>query len=252
MKMRVGYFRVSSDEQREKQTIEGQRSEVVKICEAHGAKLDKIYADDGVSGTIPLGKRPFGATLMRDAEAGLMEEVLGWKFDRLGRNLRDFLNLQHRLEELGVQVESITQPIPKGPAGRMMLQMLGTFAELDRANIVENTTRGMTSKAESGGWTGGHIPFGFAVEGKGHTAMLIEHPVNGKLLRHLFEMADEGKSCQEITNYLIRQGVPTARQNPGSIWRPNSVLSILRNDIYTGTRPFRKRQWIKTEDNAGN
>src|ERR1039458_10429112 len=94
MKMKVAYLRVSSDEQRDKQTIDGQRAEVQKTCEARGVKLDKIYADDGVSGPIPLPKRPAGAELMRDCEAGLVEEVYIWKF-RSEEHTSELQSLRH-------------------------------------------------------------------------------------------------------------------------------------------------------------
>jgi site-specific DNA recombinase len=225
---------------------------VQKASEARGVKLDKIYSDDGVSGTIPLGKRPFGSALMRDAEAGLIEEIYIWKFDRLGRNLRDFLNLDHRLEKLGVHVASITQPIPKGPAGRVMKQMLGAFAELDRENILENTWRGLVSKAKRGGWTGGPVPFGYRVEGEKHDAKLVKHEAHAEVVCLLFEMAANEKSGQDLADYLNASGIPTSRQNPGSIWRPTSVRVIVTNPIYTGTRQWARRQWLKVEDEAGN
>ena len=74
---------------------------------------------------------------LEDAAAGKIETIYIWKFDRLGRNLRDFLNQFDKLGRLGTEVESVTQPLPKGPVGRMLMQMLGSFAELDRANILE-------------------------------------------------------------------------------------------------------------------
>jgi site-specific DNA recombinase len=184
--------------------------------------------------------------------AGQIDEIYIVNFKRLGRNLRDFLNLHHKLERLGVRVESITEPIPKGPAGRMMMQMLGAFAELDRENILENTRRGLAGKAANGGWTGGPVPFGYRVEGEERTARLVEHEVYGKLVLRLFEDAAEGKSCQALADYLNALGVPTSRQNPGSIWRPNSIRVILTNPIYMGVRQWGRRQWFKVEDEAGN
>jgi site-specific DNA recombinase len=259
-KMKVGYVRVSSEEQREKKTIETQRIELQKACEARGVKLEKIYEDDGVSGTIPLGKRPSGSALLQDAVAGRIEEIYIWKFDRLGRNLRDFLNLHHKLDKLGVYVESTTQPVPKGPAGRMMMQMLGAFAELDRENILENTRRGLAGKAARGGWTGGLPPFGYRKEGEKGAAVLVvdEEAVPGlKVSRaalglRLFQDCASGKSCQVLADYLNALSVPTSRQNPGSIWRPNSVRVIITNPIYAGTRQWGRRQWVKVEDDAGN
>jgi site-specific DNA recombinase len=252
-KWKVVYLRVSSDEQRENRTIESQRVEVLRYCKLHGIKIDKVYEDDGVSGTIPLHKRPYGGFLMADVAAGRIEEIYIWKIDRLGRNLRDFLNLWHKLERCGVFTEAIMQPVGKGPQGRAMRNMIAVWAELERENTLENTWRGLKSKAAQDGWTGGLVPFGYRKEGEKRSARLVEHEVNGGIVRRLFEMAaHEGKSCQDLANHLNALGIPTSRQNPGSFWRPNSVLIIIKNPIYTGVRQFARRQWIKVEDDLGN
>jgi site-specific DNA recombinase len=251
-KMKVAYLRVSSDEQRERQTIASQRTELRKVCESRGIKLDKFYEDDGVSGTVPLHNRPHGRVLWDDVAAGRVGEIYVLKHDRLGRTLRSLLNLDHRLARFGVTVEAITQPLPKGITGEAMRQMLGVFAEFDRKNILENTWRGLTAKARKGGWTGGPPPFGYRLEGTKQTARLVLHPEYSRLVRLLFERAADGDSCQVLADYLNRLGIPPARQNPNSLWRPNSVRVILTNPTYTGTRQFGRRQWIKVEDENGN
>src|ERR1019366_8159512 len=249
MKMKIAYLRVSSDEQRERQTIETQRADVQKFCDKESVKLDKTYEDDGVSGTIPLARRePGGSALMRDAEAGLIGEIYVLKFDRLGRNLRKFLNLFHRLERLGVAVRSITQPLPEGATGRMMMQIWGVIAEWDRENILATTLSGLKREASEGNWTGGSVPFGYRNE----AGRLALHEANAELVRNLFKMAAEGKTGQALADYLNDQRVPTSRQNPGSIWRTSSVRVVITNAIYTGTRQWGRRQMVKVEDDAGN
>ena len=66
----AAYFWVSTEDQRERQTIETQVGEVRRHCEQHGIALYDTYADDGVSGTIPFDQRPAGARLLQDARAG--------------------------------------------------------------------------------------------------------------------------------------------------------------------------------------
>jgi len=252
MKMKVAYLRVSSDEQREKQTIKTQRVEVEKFCAAQKVKLDKFYQDDGVSGTIPLGKRLYGSAIMRDAAAGLIGEIYVLKFDRLGRGTRHFLNAVHRLGQLGVVVRSIMQPLPDGASGTMMMQMWAVIAEWDRNNILATTRAGLQRKAAAGGWTGGLVPFGYRVEGKERDARLVKHEIYADLVHRLFERRAKGESCQVLADYLDARGVPTSRQNPGSVWRSNSVRIIITNPVYTGKRQYGRRQWIKVEDEAGD
>jgi len=249
--MKVAYLRVSSAEQREKQTIETQRAEVEKYCNAQQLKFDKIYEDDGVSGTIPLDRRPTGSDLMRDVEAGLIGEIYTVKMDRLGRNLRDFLNLRHRLKRLGVTTRFILQSIPDGPTGEAMLQMLGSFAELDRTNLLDNMLRGMKRKAATG-WTGGPVNFGYRKEGVKREAKLVRHDTNADIILHLFNAAASGQSCQDLADYMIAHGIPTSRQNPGSVWRATNMWRIIRNPIYMGTRRWGRRRVVHVEDETGN
>ncbi len=82
------YLRVSSDDQAERGTIQTQADEVRRRLDREpGVVVAGEYADDGVSGTIPLAERPWGRRLMRDAAAHLFGEVHVYKLDRLGRDL---------------------------------------------------------------------------------------------------------------------------------------------------------------------
>jgi site-specific DNA recombinase len=252
-KMKVDYLRVSSAEQKANQTIDSQRLDVAKGAKVRDVEFDRNYEDDGVSGTIPFANRPAGAALMRDAEAGLIGEIFCWKIDRLGRNLRDFLNLCHKLKRLGVGVRPVMQPIPDGPMGEMMLQMLGSFAELERNNIVEATMRGLQQKARSGGFTGGrNCAFGYRVEGIKRTAKLVPDERYRDIVRQLFEKAAAGVTCPALADWLNAQGVPTSWQNPGSLWRDASVQVILKNPTYYGVKRWGKRHIVRTEDDRGN
>src|SRR5829696_3698634 len=88
----VLYLRVSTEEQRERQSIGTQREFGLRYCELHDEHLVDQYPDDGVSGTIPLDQRTEGARLLADARAGRFDIVLIYRLDRLGRDPRGILN----------------------------------------------------------------------------------------------------------------------------------------------------------------
>jgi site-specific DNA recombinase len=70
------YERVSSEDQRERETIRTQQEELAKRLNSDPtAALVKRYSDDGISGTIPMGERPDGRVLLRDAEAHVFDEL---------------------------------------------------------------------------------------------------------------------------------------------------------------------------------
>ncbi len=94
----VTYERVSSDEQRERQTILLQQAALERELEAHPeCELVDRYIDDGVSGTVPFAKRPAGGRLLRDAELGLFDEVWIYDNSRLGREDVDPLLVRRSL-----------------------------------------------------------------------------------------------------------------------------------------------------------
>jgi DNA invertase Pin-like site-specific DNA recombinase len=83
------------------------------------------------------------------------DTVIVWKLDRLSRSLKDVLNIMERIAEAGAGFRSITENIDTTtPAGRMMMQMGGSFAEFERAMIRERTSAGIAA-ARAEGRTGG-------------------------------------------------------------------------------------------------
>src|SRR5215510_9292802 len=103
------YARVSSEEQREKQTIQTQIEAGRQYCQQHGLSLVKLYQDDGVSGTVPFKKREGGKHLLDDARHQHFNTVVVYKIDRLGRNTLETLLAASELESLHVTVQSMTE-----------------------------------------------------------------------------------------------------------------------------------------------
>jgi DNA invertase Pin-like site-specific DNA recombinase len=74
-----------------------------------------------------------------------------WKLDRLSRSLRDVLTLMERLAVAQVGFRSLTEAIDTtSPAGRMMMQMVGAFAEFERAMLRERTRAGLEQAKQEG------------------------------------------------------------------------------------------------------
>jgi site-specific DNA recombinase len=119
------YLRVSTEEQRERQSIATQREFGERYTALHSLPVFKVYADDGVSGTVPLEKRPEGGQVLRDAKLGKFDQLLVYRLDRLGRDTRLILNAVAELEKLGARVRSMTEEFDtSSPTGRLMLTAL--------------------------------------------------------------------------------------------------------------------------------
>ena len=258
------YLRVSTEEQRERQSIATQRDFAERYCGLHEIPLAGFYADDGVTGIIPLHERPEGVRLLEDAKARKFDAVLVYKLDRLGREPRLILNAVKDLEDLGVIVKSMTEPFETStPAGRFLLTILSGVAGLERDNIIQRSAEGIGRLVREGAWVGGVAPYGYRVEGKRKEARLVisEAPVPGTglteadVIRHVFRMAgDEGKSCLAIADHLNQLGVPAAytrddtetprgkrRRATSGIWRDTRLQYILASPTYKGLHVYGKR-----------
>src|SRR5580698_3461661 len=202
------YLRVSTDEQRERQSINTQRDFAERYCALHSLSVFRVYADDGVSGTIPLEKRSQGSQILLDAKLGKFDQLLIYKLDRLGRETRLILNAVAELEKLGVRVRSMTEEFDTASAtGRLMLTMLSGFATHEREVIRERSVAGTFRVAETGAWLGGIVPYGYRTVGEKRDARLVisEEQIPGlamseaDIIRDIFRMsAVEKKSCRVI------------------------------------------------------
>jgi site-specific DNA recombinase len=138
------YLRVSSEEQRDRETIEIQDDFLEQYRTLYDLEVADIYKDDGISGTIPLHERPEGRRLLEDAKEGKFQTVLVYRLDRLGRSLLVIVEAHDKLQVSGVSLRSATEPIDtSNPSGRLIFQMLASFAEHERETIGERTRAGL-------------------------------------------------------------------------------------------------------------
>src|SRR5918999_1473735 len=150
------YLRVSSEEQRDRETIEIQREFLSEYCKHYGLEVAATYADDGVPGTLGMHERPEGGRLLDDAAAGKFDAVIVYRLDRLGRKLLVTVEAHDRLQEAGVALKSATEAIDTStPSGRLIFQMLASFAEYDRQSIIERTRAGQRRAFKNGRHGGG-------------------------------------------------------------------------------------------------
>lgn len=135
--MRIGYARVSTSDQ----TLALQRDALKE------AGCEKVFADQGVSGTVTT--RPGLDRALRAAKDG--DTLVVWKLDRLGRSLSHLVQTVTELGERGVGFQSLSDPIDTTNAGgRLVLHMMGALAEFERSLIVEHTRAGLKAAKRRG------------------------------------------------------------------------------------------------------
>jgi len=107
-------------------------------------------------------ERPALRELRTAASASRFDLLLVYRVDRLSRNLGQLVSLIEEFKERGVGFRSATEPFDTAnPAGRMLVQLLGSFAEFERASMMDRIGAGMERKAARGEWTGGTPPYGY-------------------------------------------------------------------------------------------
>jgi DNA invertase Pin-like site-specific DNA recombinase len=151
------YTRVSTDHQ----TPENQERELRAVVDRMGWEVVKVYTDHGISGAKSREERPAFDALAKnakDAARRRFDMVMAWSVDRLGRSLQDLVGFLSDLHGYGIDLFLHQQGLDTTtPSGRMMFQMLGVFAEFERAMIRERVKSGL-ERARAHGKTLGRPP----------------------------------------------------------------------------------------------
>lgn len=247
------YARVSSEEQKQGQNIKTQVEFANKYCDTFNLNLVECYLDEAVSGTVPLDKRPAGINMLEAAREKRFDIIIGYRLDRLARKLKVLLDAWETLDELGIGIRSMTEPLDtSSPLGRFVMQLLGSIAELERETILERTRDGKESAVRRGYWPGGRPPMGYSVkhEGANRTARgrgyLVEQADEAETIRLIYKLYTEDKmSLANVSAYLNGHSIPTStemRNGAPSFWNAARIHSILKNSVYKGTFDFYRRR----------
>src|ERR1700680_346201 len=141
--MQIGYARVSTDDQ----------DTATQVAALKSAGCERIYREKASGGRWD---RPELPRLLDQLRKG--DVLVVWKLDRLSRSLRDVLTIMERLQEKKACFRSLTEAVDTTtPAARMMMQMVGAFAEFERAMLKQRTKAGLDA-ARKDGRIGGRRP----------------------------------------------------------------------------------------------
>jgi site-specific DNA recombinase len=228
------YTRISTDEDRQPFSLGAQSERLESYARSQDSwRIVRRFTDQASGATLD---RPGLRQALQEASAGVYELLLVYRVDRLSRSVRQLAQTAEELERSGVALRSATEPFDtSSPAGKMMLQMLGVFAEFERATIVERITAGMERAASQGRWVVGRVPYGYLRDKQ--TKLIHPHEPQADVVRRIFAMYVEGRmGAEAIAKTLNAEGHRT--KNGAPFARP-IVLSILNNPIYAGKIEFR-------------
>jgi site-specific DNA recombinase len=238
------YARVSTEEQREGQTIDSQIAELERFSRERTWLVVATYKDDGWSGGIM--ERPQLDRLRDDAENGSFDAVLINDVDRLARDVSHLGVIKRDLERKGVQVVFRKLPGEKSPTYNLMVNILGSFAEFERELIADRTRRGRRHKVETRKlYLGSNTAYGYSYlrmdRAGGAEGVLQIMPQEAEVVRNMFAWVDEeGLSAHRVVTRLNELHIPPRKGAP--TWGKSSVLRILKSETYAGTWHYNKFQ----------
>jgi site-specific DNA recombinase len=238
----VVYTRKSTEEglDQEFNSLQAQREagEAFILSQKHmGWTLIPDQYDDGGYGGGNLD-RPALQRLLQDIERGRIDCVVVYKVDRLSRSLLDFARLMERFERRSVSFVSVTQPFNTTTSlGRLILNVLLSFAQFEKDIIGERTRDKMSAARRKGKWVGGTPVLGYDVEG----GRLVVNESEANQVREIFELYRRQASLEAVAEELGRRGWQTkswrtrkGKQHAGRPFTNSSLRRLLANVIYTG------------------
>ena len=234
--MRVAtYRRISTDEQNQPTSLEVQSDRLASyIASQEGWELVRQFADSYSGATL---ERPGLQQALNMAKIGGFDLLLVYRVDRLARSVSGLAKIIEDLDSCGIAFRSATEPFDTStPAGRMMVQMLGVFAEFERATIIDRVISGMEKTAARGAWCGGREPFGYRLmKGEGRLEVIEDEAALVQLIFGYY--TKERLGAHAIATRLNEAG---HRTKAGRQWGYKSILSILGNRTYLGEVHFRE------------
>jgi len=194
------------------------------------------YDDGGYTGGNM--DRPALGRLMADIEAGKIDCVVVYKVDRLSRSLLDFARMMETFETYNASFVSVTQQFNTTTSmGRLILNVLLSFAQFEREIISERTRDKIAATRRKGKWSGGMPLLGYDVV----DTKLVVKAAKAEQVRQIFELYLEHRSLMPVVKELNRRGWTTKRWTTkkntvrgGRPFTKNRLYQLLTNVAYIG------------------
>jgi site-specific DNA recombinase len=245
------YARVSSERQRQDETIHSQTVGLRELAAARGLLVpeDLVFEDEGFSGATLT--RPALERLRDRAAEGAFEVLLCHAPDRLARRYAYQVLLLEELARVGVEVCFAKEPDRGGtPEDELLRQFQGMIAEYERAQIAERTRRGKAHRARGGSqavMSGAPYGYRYVKKAEHCDAYWEIDELEAQVVRDVFaRYVHDGASIGELARWLTGRGVRT--RTGKAVWDRSTIWAMLRNPAYQGQAAFGK---TKTAERHG-
>ena len=236
------YTRKSTEEglEQEFNSLDAQResAEAFIVSQRHEGweAVAESYDDGGFTGGNM--ERPALKRLLVDIKAGKIDCVIVYKVDRLSRSLMDFARIIEIFDSQHISFVSVTQQFNTATSmGRLVLNVLLSFAQFEREMISERVRDKVAASRRRGKWSGGMPLLGYTVE---NTKLVVDE-IEASSVRQIFELYLEHQSLLPTVRELNRRGWTTKRwvtkkgdRRGGRTFTRNALYKLLTNVTYIG------------------
>jgi site-specific DNA recombinase len=206
--------------------------------------LPEHYDDGGFTGGNL--DRPALQRLLADIDKGLIDSVICYKVDRLSRSLLDFAKIMDVFEKRRVAFVSVTQMFNTATSmGRLVLNVLLSFAQFEREIISERTRDKIAAARRKGKWVGGHPLLGYDVDPQG--SKLVVNEEEAARVRAIFQLYVKHHGLIPVVQELEKRGWLNKRWQThkghvrgGQRFTKSSLHHLLTNPVYLGKVKYKK------------
>jgi len=256
------YTRVSTEMQIEGFSLEAQRNTMLSEAKHRNIEVVGEYKDEGKSGKNIKGRLGF-QKMLNDVANSKKEDrpdyVMVYKLSRFGRNAADTMNSYQYLKDFDVNLLSVKDNIDTaGPMGSLLIAVMGSFAEMERENIIVQTMAGRLQRAKEGYWNGGFAPYGYKLVEDPHNKKFKKLVIDEETAEHVRTIFDKfihtqygmGSVAQWMNNnyrkpasYMESTGkIPTIE-----MFSTSFIKGILDNPVYKGEIAYGRRKTEKVD-----
>ncbi|MGX4601783.1 recombinase family protein [Faecalimicrobium sp. JNUCC 81] len=250
-KRAVGYCRISTLMQVDNTSLKDQEDKIKMYAKLHDIVIDEIFIDKAISGKST--DRPKYHEMIECVKQNDIDMIIVYKNDRIHRSLYNLLAMIYELKEYEVALVSVTEMFDTStPQGMLFLQMLGSFAEFERAVINERTRNGRIARLNEKRWVGGKPALGYKVNKEGKFEIDEEE---SKIVKDIFRLRSKGISLARIgSKYgFSKQKVDYILKNKNYIGVFEYHGKKEKNDITLEIEPIVSRyMWNKVNNKKYN
>ena len=218
--MKIGYIRVSTDSQ--DNSVITQKEMIENYSKLKGIEIDDYFVDFGISGKNTI-KREKYLKLMEMVENGKIDTIVTTSLSRWSRNTLDLLKSVEVLKKHKVSFEVIKEQVSlNSPMGEFFVSILGSIYTLER-QLTSERTKDVIKNKKMNGKVYSRVPYGYDSK----DGILIENPLEQRLLRKINTLRSKGESYNSISKFLNRNKYTTKM---GKKFTKENVYSLLKTE----------------------